>query len=98
MVGTSLSASDRVVVVTPSARSFPALMYSIDEVMATNLHLSADEIGQRGPGAAIGDMHEIDAGQHLEQFARHLVVRAGATGCHVDPTRIGLGIRRIDHH
>ena len=32
MVGTSGSASDRVVVVTPSARSLPALMYSMDEV------------------------------------------------------------------
>jgi hypothetical protein len=86
-------------------------MYSIDEVIATNITCTCphDEIGQRGPGAAIGDMHQIDAGQHLEKFARHLIGRTGATRCHGDPIRIGLGIgdelgdrlrrkRRVDHH
>src|SRR6266436_6116529 len=45
MVGTSGSASDRVVVVTPSARSLPALMYSIDEVIATNITCTCPPAG-----------------------------------------------------
>jgi hypothetical protein len=32
------------------------------------LHLSADEIDQRGPSAAIRHVHKVDAGHHLEQL------------------------------
>ena len=47
-VGTSGSTSERVAVVTASARSLPALMYSIDDehVGEHHLHLSADQIGE----------------------------------------------------
>ena len=46
-------------------------MYSIDAAVASNidLHLPAEQIGQRGRRAAIGHMHHVDAGHHLEQLA-----------------------------
>ena len=65
------SASERVAVVTASARSLPALMYSIDAAMVAkyDLHLSAEQIGQRGRRTAIGHVNHVDAGHHLEQLA-----------------------------
>ena len=48
-VGMSGSASERVAVVTASARSLPALMYSIDAPGGEHdLHLPADQIGECG--------------------------------------------------
>ena len=57
--------------VTASARSLPALMYSSDEAGMPNidLHLPAEQIGQRRRTAAIGHVHHVDAGHHLEQLA-----------------------------
>ena len=68
------SASERVAVVTASARSLPALMYSIDDGSGGehDLHLPAEQVGQRGPGAAIGHVNHVDAGHHLEQLAGHM--------------------------
>ena len=68
------SASERVAVVTASARSLPALMCSIDagKLIEHDLHLSAEQIGERGRCAAIGHVHHVDAGHHLEQFAGHM--------------------------
>ena len=68
------SASERVAVVTASARSLPALMYSIDDGMGPNidLHLPAEQVGERGRRAAIGHVHHVDAGHHLEQLAGHM--------------------------
>ena len=65
------SASERVAVVTASARSLPALMCSIDarHGVEHDLHLPAEQIGQRGRPAAIGHVHHVDAGHHLEQLA-----------------------------
>jgi hypothetical protein len=37
-------------------------------------------------------VHEIDAGEHLEQFGRHVRAGADALGGKVDLARIGLGI------
>ena len=69
------SASERVAVVTASARSLPALMYSIDEVSEqTYLHLSAEQIGQ--VTAAIGHVDHVDAGHHLEQLAGDMAARS----------------------
>src|SRR5262249_48800389 len=49
MVGTSGSVSERVVVVTPSARKSPVLTYAVDEGQRAeeNLHLSAEQVDQR---------------------------------------------------
>ena len=68
------SASERVAVVTASARSLPALMYSIDAGHGGehDLHLSAEQIGERGRPAAIRHVNHVDAGHHLEQFAGHM--------------------------
>ena len=68
------SASERVAVVTANARSLPALMYSIDERRGAehDLHLSAEQIGQRGRPAAIGHVNHVDAGHHLEQLAGNM--------------------------
>ena len=88
------SASERVAVVTASARSLPALMYSIDAAVSAehDLHLSADQVGERGRAAAIGHVNHVDAGHHLEQLAGHMGRGPDAGRRHVDLARIGLGI------
>ena len=87
------SASERVAVVTASARSLPALMYSIEMDMAEHdLHLPADQVGKRRRRAAIGHVHHVDAGHHLEQLAGDMDAAAVAGRRHVDLARIGLGI------
>ena len=77
------SASERVAVVTASARSLPALMYSIDERMPLkhDLHLSAEQIGERRASAAIRHVNHVDAGHHLEQLAGNMWAR-----CRCRPT------------
>lgn len=53
---------------TVAARSLPALMCSIDVGKLPNitLHLSADEIGQRGRLTAVGHVNHVDARHHFE--------------------------------
>ena len=53
---------------TVAARSLPALMCSIDVGKLPNitLHLSADEIGQRGRLTAVGHVNHVDACHHFE--------------------------------
>jgi hypothetical protein len=74
-VGTSGSNSDRVAVVTASARSLPALIYSIDETVAGkhDLHLPPEQIGEGGPATTIGHMHHLDPSHHLEELARDMI-------------------------
>src|SRR5215813_1189013 len=53
--------------------------------------------------AAIGHVHEVDAGHHLEQFTGNMVSGTNAGRRHVDPAGIGLGIddelgNRRDRH
>ena len=88
------SASERAAVVTASARSLPALMYSSDagKVPNIDLHLSAEQIGQRRRVATIGHMNHVDAGHHLEQLVCHMGGRADAGRRHGDFARIGLGM------
>ena len=80
--------------VTASARSLPALMCSTEDGRLSNisLHLSAEEIGQRRPGAAIRHVQHVDAGHHLEQLAGHVDRGSDAAGREVDLARIGLGV------
>ena len=57
-------------VVTASARSLPALMYSIDGGMVQTSAAPAPRTDRSAPArAAIRHMDHIDAGHHLEQFA-----------------------------
>ena len=68
------SASERVAVVTASARSLPALMCSMDDGMLSNMTCTCPPIRSvsAGAAAAIGDVEHIDAGHHLEQLAGHM--------------------------
>ena len=65
------SASERVAAVTASARSLPALIYSIDRDSGGehDLHLPAEQIVERRPATTIGHVNHVDAGHHLEQLA-----------------------------
>ena len=74
------SASERVAVVTASARSLPALMYSIDEGMLSNMTCTCPPIRSVSAGAvaAIRHVQHVDAGHHLEQFAGHMAAGSSA--------------------
>src|SRR5262245_20614152 len=74
-----------------------------------DLHLPTEQIGPRGPAAAIRYVHEVDPGHHLEQLAGHMGRGADTARRHVDLARIGLGVsdefgdclswhRWIDHY
>ena len=88
------SASERVAVVTASARSLPALICSSDDSMGSNanVQLAAHEIGQHRRRAAIGHVHDVDAGHHLEQLASHVLRAAVAGRPQVELAGIGLGV------
>src|SRR5262245_30774333 len=87
------SASERAAVVTASARTLPALTYSIvRHGTEVDLHLADEQISQRGPPAAIGNLHHVDAGQHLEQFPAHVTDTPDATRRHAELARIRLGV------
>ena len=57
-----------------------------------HLHLPPDEIRDRGRSAAIRHMQHVEAGHHLEQFARHMRRGPDAGRRHVDLAGVGLGI------
>ena len=57
-----------------------------------DLHLPADQIGHHRRAAAIGHVHHVDAGHHLEQLAGEVRRRAGPERGHADLARIGLGV------
>ena len=56
--------------------------------------LSAEQIGQRGPLAAIRHMDKINASHHLEQLTRDVLRAPDTAGAHVELARIALGMRR----
>ena len=68
------SASERVAVVTASARSLPALTCSIGRRHGVehHLHLPGEQVGERRRRAAIRHVDHVDAGHHLEQLAGHM--------------------------
>ena len=78
------SASERVAVVTASARSLPALMYSIDDGRWRNMTCTCPPSRSVSAGAvaAIGHVDHVDAGHHLEQLAGHMVA---ASRCRPTP-------------
>src|SRR6516162_3045432 len=57
-----------------------------------DLHLAAEEIGERRPGAAIGHVLNVDAGHHLEQLAGHMHRGSDAARRKVDLARISLRV------
>ena len=57
-------------------------------VLELHLNAARNEVDQRRPGAAIGDMGEIDAGQRLEQLRRKEVEGADARGAVADRARL----------
>ena len=79
------------------------------DVVEHHLHLTGDQVGQRRRAAAVGHVHHVDAGHHLEQLARHVDRGAVAGRRHVELAGIGLGVgdqlgdrldrkRRMDIH
>src|SRR5262245_45008083 len=86
------SASERVAVVTASARSLPALMYSIDAGMVENMTCTCPPIRSGRRDAAIRHVDQIDASHHFEQLARHVGRASDAAGRHVDLAGIGFGM------
>ena len=93
MAGTSGNASQRVAVVTPSARSLPDLMYSINPgVDEADLHLFGEQVRHCGRHATIRNVRRVDAGHHPEQLAEYVAGTPNAGRRHVDLARIGLGI------
>ena len=74
-----------------------------------DLQLAAEQIGQGGRIAAIGDVKHVDAGHHLEQLTADVRRGPGAGRSEIDRGGIGFGIgdelgnclgrkRRIDDH
>src|SRR6516225_8898107 len=91
--------------VTASARSLPALTYSIDEDMLANMTCTCPPSGSTSAGtrAAIRHVHEVDAGHHFEQFNENMVSGTDAARPHVDLAGIDFGIgdelgNRVDRH
>jgi hypothetical protein len=83
MVGASGSASERVAVVTASARSFPALMYSIDAGMGSK------------PTCTCPARRSITAGplpRRFKQRAEEVGRGPSARRRHADLARVGLGV------
>src|SRR6516164_9030116 len=57
-----------------------------------NLHLSAEQIGERGPATTIGHVNHVDPGHHLEQLAGNMGPGADASRCHADLARTGFSV------
>ena len=57
-----------------------------------NVQLAANEIGEHRGRSAVGNMHDVDASHHLEQFAGHVLRAAIARRAHVELPGIGLGV------
>ena len=62
--------------VTANGRSFPALIYSIDDCMVSNITCTCPPMRSVSAGAVatIRDVNQIDAGHHFEQLAGNMLV------------------------
>src|SRR5262245_3129469 len=69
----------------------PDILDRCDSAGEHDLHLPAEQIGQRGPAAAIRHMDHVDPGHHLEQLARYMWAASDANRRHVDFAWIRLG-------
>ena len=79
--------SDLEIVVVDPHRAGHELSYYPGEV---NLHLPAEQVGQRRPSTAVGHVEHVDASHHFEQLTRDVGNVSCATRCHVDLAKIGL--------
>src|SRR5262249_12711650 len=61
----------------------PDILYRCGRAGEVDLHLPAEQIGERGSRAAIRYVHEVHPGHHLEQLARNVASGAGARRRHV---------------
>jgi hypothetical protein len=75
-------------VVTASAR--PDVLEREGNRTEGRLHLPAEQVGQ--VVAAIGNVHHVDAGHHLEQLESDMGRRSDTVRCHVDLAWTGLGV------
>ena len=80
--------------VTASARSLPAATLAVRGRDRRERHrdMPAQQIGQRGAGALVGNMHQRDAGGARKIFAGDVARGAGAGGAEIDLAGIGLGV------
>src|SRR5262252_4986224 len=88
------SASERGAVVTASARSLPALRYSITEGMEVNVTCTcppSKSVQCRGD-AAIRHKQRVDAGHRLKPLALQMGGGSDTTRRHGELAGIGLGI------
>src|SRR5712671_2830972 len=76
------NASDRFAVVTASARSLSALMYSMQAERLPNM--SGEQISQCRACAAIRHMNQADASHHLENLSRQMRHVSSASRPEVD--------------
>ena len=81
-VGTSGIAGERLVVVTPTARIFPASTCGFSVVIEPkNIDTRpADQVGQHRAAAFVGDVRHMDAGHDPQHFRREVGRTAGAGG------------------
>src|SRR5260370_21962048 len=70
----------------------PHLLDRFDNGGEHDLHLTGDEIGDRGAAATIGHMNHIDAGHGLEQLARQVQRGALPSRRHGGLTRLALSV------
>src|SRR5215813_5570130 len=61
-------------------------------IRAANLHLPAEQIGNRGSSAAVRHEDDVDAGHHLEQVTRDMLWAPDGARPHVELAGIGFGI------
>jgi hypothetical protein len=63
------------------------------QIEERHLHLLAEQIVDGGCGAAIGNVHDVDVGRHLEQFTGEMRQAADAGRCEIEFPRLRLGER-----
>ena len=82
MVGTSGSVGIRLLAVQPRTRSLPAGTWPIADTYELNKKIDAagDKVLNRGPGAAVGHVHERRARVQPQHLAKDVAARADALG------------------
>ena len=78
--------------VAPSAMRLefaaPDLAEHGGRVLELHLDAAGNEVDQRRPGAAIGNVGDVDAGERLEQLCRQKIERADAGRAVADRARL----------
>ena len=66
------------------------------DVSEDDLHLPADEVGDRRRGALVGDVHHVDTRHHLEKLGAHVRGAAVAVGRVREPLALGERDQLLD--